>query len=81
MYVYTICLPKSLSFFFIALLVDLMKDITFPLWTLPHIFLDLQDNSSGAITGMFSIGPIKIRDQNELHLQSISGIHVIQAMN
>lgn len=47
---------------FIAVLVDLMEDITFPLWTLSQISLELQDESSGAMTSMFSVTQIKIRD-------------------
>lgn len=67
--------------FLIAVLVDLMKDITFPLWTLCHISLDLQENRSGAISSMFSVAQIKIRDWNELHWQSIFGMYIIKAMN
>lgn len=48
--------------FFIAVLADLMEDITFPLWTLSQISLELQDESSGAMTSMFSVTQIKTRD-------------------
>lgn len=51
--------------FLIAVFVDLTKDTT--LRTLCHISLDLQEKSSCAITSMFSVSQIKIRDWNELH--------------
>lgn len=59
MYIWFVCL--EIFPFLIAVLVGLMRDISFHLWTLSHISFDLQDNSSGAI-GMFSVVPPKIRN-------------------